>query len=214
MTCKVKVFWALLLFNTSVFAQENCFLFDSVIPIQEVTVYAKQKMEVLSNKKSRNVMHIRGYGNASIVSKVNLNKDNVYHIKAVEFFFNYNWSGLDNEGFYIKPIIKGVANGKPSNDLINSQCVYFVGNNINEEIYINLSHYNIVLENTDSFFVGFELVSASENANVEDFNITMVPVKNSQNISYLKGSCSKCDFSAFNLDEKNALQLKYKIYYK
>lgn len=214
MNYKVIVSLILLFFNSAIFAQENHFLFDSVIQIQEVTVYAKQKMEVLNNKKSRNVMHIRDYGNASIVSKINLNKDNVYHIKAVEFFFNYKWSGVDNEGFYIKPIIKCVDNGKPSNDLLNSQCVYFVGNNINEEIYINLSHYNIVLENTDSFFVGFELVSASENAKVEEFNITMVPVKNSQNISYLKGSCSKCDFSALNLDEKNALQLKYKIYYK
>jgi hypothetical protein len=202
-----------ILLNKPTWAQTNTLGIDSVIEIKEVVVSSKRRMKELKPSSDKYLIKVRGRGNTSLVSKVQTSKTTEYHIKAVEFFFNYKWKGIDNEGFYIKPLFYRSKNGIPSVNILNSQSIYFVGNAVGQTIYIDLSEQNLILKNIDSFFIGIEFISSCENSSFNEFNVTMVTEKKSQDISFIKGACSECKFSPFNLDKRTGLSLKYVVYY-
>lgn len=149
-----------------------------------------------------------------MVSRVDVDKNSKYEIKALEFFFNYQWQGFEGEGYYIRPLIFTSGIGAPNYECLNNQSLYFVSKEIDEVIHIDISNSNFRIENLTSFFVGIEFVEADGKSKYEDFNVTMVPVKNGLNTSFIKGSCTECTFSPFDLDKKNGLSLKYNILYK
>lgn len=202
--------------NINMFSQNkkdsNLVNIDTIIPIEEVFVYAKQKNKVIETY-GKEIIRVRGKGKTSIVSKVHLEKELIYKIKAIEFFFNYKWLKISNEGFYIKPLIISSINGVPHSNILNSPKLYYIGNNINENLYIDISDNDVVLKNVDSFFVGIEFTEECDDSNFEEFNVTMILQKKVFNTSYIKGGCNSCEYSPFNLDDKNGLTLKYKIYY-
>lgn len=195
-------------------AQENKSCYDTIINLQEVSVYAKNGLLLIQSNNKKGNIHVRGKGNTSLVTKIDVDKNTSYNLDGIEFFFNYQWHGFDGEGFYVKPLILSSKNGKPNSEYLNNQILYFVSKEINEVIHIDLSELNIEIAGVSSFFIGIEFIDADGQSRFEDFNITMVPIKKKQNTSFIKGSCPKCTFSPFDLDEKNGLSLKYNLYYK
>ncbi|PVX49224.1 hypothetical protein C7377_1868 [Balneicella halophila] len=202
------------LFSIGLNAQENISCYDTIINLQEVSVYAKQGLSTIKSNNKKGSIHVRGKGKTSLVTKIDVDKNTSYNLDGIEFFFNYQWQGFDGEGFYIKPLILTSKNGKPDSDYLNNQILYFVSKEINEVIHIDLSELDIKINGISSFFIGIEFVDADGQSNFEDFNVTMVPIKKELNTSFIKGSCPKCTFSPFDLDEKNGLSLKYILYYK
>ena len=197
-----------------IYAQEDTSCVDTVIVLQEVSVYAKQGLSVIKPKNCNQSIHVRGKGKTSLTTRVDVNKKTSYKLDGIEFSFNYQWQGFSGEGFYIKPLILKAENGRPTSNYMDNQTLYFVSKAINEIIHIDLSEFDIEIKDVDSFFVGIEFVDTGERSKFEDFNVTMIPVKKKLNTSFIKGSCSKCTFSSFDLDEKNGLSLKYNLYYK
>lgn len=197
-----------------IYAQEDTSCIDTVIVLQEVSVYAKKGLSVMKPINYNQSIHVRGKGKTSLATRVDINKKTSYTIDGVEFFFNYQWQGFSGEGFYIRPLIMKAEKGKPTSNYVDMQTLYFVSKAINEIIHIDLSEFDIEIKDVDSFFIGIEFVDAGERSKFEDFNVTMIPVKKKLNTSFIKGSCSKCTFSPFDLDEKNGLALKYNLYYK
>ena len=143
-----------------------------------------------------------------------LNDEHSYRIKALDFYFNYQWSNAENEGFYIKPLVLSATEGKPGIPLIDDNNIYFINNNVNELIHIDLSSYNLQIENTSAIFIGFEFIERCNDRNYENFNITVTPQKKSFDLLFIKGGCEVCDYFPLNLDDKNGLLLKYQIYYE
>jgi hypothetical protein len=195
-------------------AQENISCYDTIINLQEVSVYAKHGLSLIKSNNKKGNIHVRGKGKTSLVTKIDVDKNSSYNLVGIELFFNYQWQGFDGEGFYIKPLILTSKNGKPNSDYLNNQTLYFVSKEINEVIHIDLSELNIQINGVSSFFIGIEFVEADGQSKFEDFNVTMVPIKKKLKTSFIKGSCQKCTFSPFDLDEKNGLSLKYNLYYK
>ncbi|WP_423127890.1 hypothetical protein [Gaoshiqia sp. Z1-71] len=196
-------------------AQEDISCYDdTIINLQEVSVYAKQGLSIMKSNNTKGNIHVRGKGETSLVTRIDVDKNTTYNIDGLEFFFNYQWQGFEGEGFYIKPLILSSENGKPNSECLNSQILYFVSKEINEVIHIDLSDFNIQINGTNSFFIGIEFVDAVGKSRFEDFNVTMAPLKKALNTSFIKGSCPKCNYSPFDLDEKNGLSLKYNLYYK
>ncbi len=202
------------LMSMSLNAQTNISNTDTVINLKEVTVYAKQGLFILKSNNRKGSVHVSVKGKTYLVTRVDIDKNSKYNIDALGFFFNYQWQGIDGEGFYIKPLILTSENGRPGSEYLESQKLYFVSKKINKEMYIDLSRSKVLIENANSFFVGIEFVATDEKSKFEDFNITLVPLKKSLNTSFIKGSCPKCKYSPLNLDKKNGLSLKYNIYYK
>ena len=92
--------------------------------------------------------------------------------------------------------------------------VYFVGKKISEKIYIDLSGYNLLINDVSSFFIGLEFIDAKGQGRFEDFNVTMVLNKKPEKLSFLKGSCTDCNYKLLDVGSKNGASLKYNIYYK
>lgn len=187
---------------------------DSIVYLEGVTVSARKPMLTLKPNSRKESIHVRGKGKTALVSKVVVDQAKKYKINAVEFFFNYKWQDIEDEGFYIKPLLISAVDGKPSVEYLHSKTLYFVSKKIDKVIYIDLSKFNIQIENANAFFVGIEFVDAKGNSLYEDFNVTMLPLKKKKNYTYIKGNCSKCVFTPFDLDEKFGLSLKYTIYYE
>lgn len=202
------------MFNIGIEAQENISCYDTVIILQEVSVYAKQGLSVIKSNNKKGNIHVRGKGKTSLVTKIDVDENTNYNLDGIEFFFNYQWQGFEGEGFYIKPLILTSDNERPSSDYLNNHVLYFVSKEINEVIHIDLSGLNIQINGVSSFFIGIEFVDADGQSKFEDFNVTMTPIKKKLNTSFIKGSCPKCTFTPFDLDEKNGLSLKYNLYYK
>lgn len=187
---------------------------DSIVYLEGVTVSARKPMFTLKPNSRKESIHVRGKGKTALISKVVVDKDKKYKINAVEFFFNYKWQDIENEGFYIKPLLISAVDGKPAVEYLHSKILYFVSKKIDKVIYIDLSKFNIEIEKVNAFFVGLEFVDAKGNSLYEDFNVTMLPVRKKKYSSYIKGNCSRCVFTPFDLDEKTGLSLKYTIYYE
>lgn len=187
---------------------------DTIIVIKEVNVYAEKKLFVLKTNSKRKAMNVNIKGKSCLVSTVKVDKNKKYKINAVDFFFNYKLNYSRNKGFYVRPLLISSLNGNPDSSFLNNSVLYYITNNIKETIHIDLSKFNIEIQNTNSFFIGIEFVDIKEEVLFEYFNVTMLPVKNELNISFVKGFCSNCIFSPINLDEKFGLALKYNIYYK
>ena len=167
-------------------AQDNVSCFDTIINLQEVSVYSKPGLSILKSNNKNGSIHIRGKGKTSLVTRVDIDKNFKYNLDALEFFFNYQWQGFEGEGFYIRPLIFSTMNGKPNIDYLNRKAVYFVSKAINEVIHIDLSDLNIQIENANSFFIGIEFVDADGKSRYEDFNVTLAPLKKSLNTSFIK----------------------------
>lgn len=195
-------------------AQDNISAYDTIIYLKEVSVYANQGLLSMSSDNKKGDIHVRGKGKTSLITKVDVKNNRTYRLDGLEFFFNYQWQGFEGEGFYIKPLILSAENGKPDSVLLNNQMLYFVSKDINEVIHIDLSEFSIQIRGVNSFFIGMEFVDASEQSNFEDFNVTMTPVKKALSTSFVKGACPKCSFDPLDLDEKNGMSLKYKVFYR
>ncbi len=208
------LFIALLLMSNYAIAQESSLVFGDTVKLQEVTVYAKQNLSIIKSSHKKNSIHVSGRGKTLLVSKVDLNAPVTLDIEGLEFFFNYDWQGFSSESFYIKPLIYSSVNEEPGIDVLNSQRVYEVSRDINKIIHIDLSEETVVLQHIKTFFVGIEFIEAVGETNFEDFNVTMIPLKKTTGVSFLKANCSSCDFTPFDMDEKTGLSLKYNIYYK
>lgn len=199
--------------NQQALSQTNS-LSDSIIYLQEVSVYADKDYQILKAEEKKDAIHVSGKGNTLLVSKVATDKNTAYKIEGVKFFFNHKWQGVSDEGFYIKPLLLSSKEDKPDTSYIFDDSIYFIGRSINKEMYIDLSRLSIKITNADHLFVGIEFIAEKENSKFEDFNVTMLPMKNRLGYSYLKGACPNCSFSPFDLDEKSGLTLKYVIYYR
>lgn len=102
------------------YAQNNTVSKGRVITLQEVTVYPKKGLSIIKSNNKKKI-HIKGKGNTCLVTKTDIDKKIVYKLMGIEFFFNYKWQGIDEEGFYIRPLILTSEKGKPHLDLLNSQ---------------------------------------------------------------------------------------------
>lgn len=202
------------LFSIGVNAQKSISCSDTIINLQEVSVYATQGLSIIKSNNKKGSIHVRGKGKTSLITKIDIDKNICYDLVGVEFFFNYKWQGFENEGFYIKPLVLASENDMPSSNYLNNQTLYFVSKEINEVIHIDLLEFDIKIKGVDSFFLGIEFVDAEGQSNFEDFNVTMVPGNKKLNRSFVKGSCPECTFSPFDLDTKKGLSLKYNLYYK
>ncbi len=210
----VIISFLLLFFMLDVIKAQDKYLGDTIIDLDEVLVEAKGDFFVLKPERGRK-MSMRGEtGKTSIVSKVNVDKDKKYNIKAIEFFFKHKKQNVGKNQFYIRPLLLAAVEGKPGTYYLNSKTVYAVSKKVRENIYIDLSKYDIEIKNVDDFFVGVEFVGKSGGDLYNDFNITMLKLKNKTGTSFIKGTCPKCVFSPLYLPDNIGLSLKYNIYYK
>lgn len=195
-------------------AQEYKECYDTIINLEEVSVYAKRNLSVIASNGKKSGIHVQGKGKTSLISRVDVDREESYDIEGIEFFFNYKWQNIEGEGFYIKPLILSSKNQKPGWEYIKDNTLYYVTKEINEIIHIDLSNLGVRIDDVESFFIGIEFVGADKKSKIEDFNVTMVPIKEQLNVSFIKGGCFDCRFSPFDLDEKNGLSLKYNLFYK
>lgn len=197
--------------------QENSQYNDKVVHLKEVTVYpnskyANQKIKILKPNGEKKSIHVSGKGKTSIVSCVFLKSNETITIEALEFYFNYKWEESSPDGFIIRPLLLTEKNKFPGISLI-SDTVYYIGNDIKNKIFINLSGSNIKISGPKLFFIGLEFITADGKGEFENFNITMVEINKRNGYSYIKGSCLNCDYTPFDLEKKTGVSLKYKLYY-
>lgn len=202
-------------FTCHLFAQSKKNGLDTIINLQEVMVDQNKRYSIMVSPGKKDDLHVQGKGKLTIISKVTVDKHKKYFIDALEFYFNYKWQGLEGEGFVVKPVIIRMENGKEIKNYLPQPAVCFVSNKVNEKMYIDLSEYNVVVDNTDSFFVGLEFVDAKGRTKFEDFNITMTMIKKEANASYVR----KDDQSEYSQlfwypKDRFGLTLKYRLFYK
>lgn len=213
MKIKLAIIINLILFYNC-YAQQDDSTRVTIFDLQEVTIYGRQGLSILSSINKKDEFHVCGKGKTSLVSGVPVDKNLSYRIYAIEFFFNYQWRGFENEGFLIRPLILRAKDGLPGITYLTDRTEYFVGKKINERIYIDLSGYGLQISDVNLFFVGIEFVDAKGHGKFEDFNVTMVDNKKQNRISFLKGMCPECKYEFLNVGAKNSVSLKYNIYYK
>lgn len=195
-------------------SQSRTSITDTIITLQEIPVFSTKGLGLLQPVSKKGEMHITVRGKSSFITRVTVDNNSTYKIRSLEFFFNYQWQGFKEEGFYIKPLLLESDNGKPGSPLFDDKTKYFVSKEINNTIHIDLSKFDVEISNVNSFFVGFEFTEKGGDNRFEDFNITMVPLKKSLNTSFLKGPCLNCQYTPLNLGDRNGLSLKYKIFYR
>jgi hypothetical protein len=205
---------AFIIFWEVVFSQSGTSITDTVITLQEIPVFSTRGLGLLQPYSKKEKTHISVKGKSSVVSRVMVDKNSTYKIRSLEFFFNYQWQGFKEEGFYIKPLLLESENGKPGSPLFDDKTIYFVSKEINNTIHIDLTKSDVEISKVNSFFVGFEFTEKGKNNRYEDFNITMVPLKKSLHTSFIKSSCLKCPYTTLDLDDRNGLSLEYKIFYR
>lgn len=213
---EIILFVILFFVAPGVIKAQDKYLGDTIVNLPEVLVKPPSRVgfSVLSPKRGKK-MNVGGEtGKTAFVSKVNIEKNRKYNIKAVEFFFNYKKRSIGINRFYIRPLLLTSIEGKPSSDYLKSETIYIVSEKLKETVYIDLSRYNIEIENVDAFFVGVEFVGKDGGDLYDDFNVTMLRLKNETGVSFVKGNCPKCVFSPFYLSDNIGLTLKYNIYYK
>ncbi len=198
----------LFIFTVNSVNAQDTYLGDTIVDLDEVLVKARRKLSILKPPKGKTISMGVKSGESSIVSKVQVEKGKKYSIQALEFFFNRRKSDIKENEFYIKPLLLKSFQGEPSDYYLEGKKAYRVSKKVRETIYIDLSSYNIQIENTDAFFVGLELFG-------EDgaFNVTMLKLKNQTETSFVTCPYPYCVFSPFYLPDAG-LTLKYNIYYK
>lgn len=179
-------------------------ILDDVIvyPVNSKTVQTPNKLGV----------RVAGKGFSSIISSVSIKEKRSIKIDAIEFYFNCAWGDSEKEGFYVKPLIYTSESNKPKTLLYDGED-YYVTRKVGQKIYMDLSKKNIVVNNPKQFYIGLEIVDVVGKSQIEDFNLTMIELKQKQGATFIKGSCSKCNFTPFSLAANKSLSLKYKLFY-
>lgn len=189
---------------------------DTVIHLQDVSASAKRGLQILEPAAKKKNINTGIRGKSFMVSKVPVVKNAQYNIRALEFFFNYKWKNFEGEGFYIRPVILSSEQGKPGKDYFTTQHLYFVSKKIGDVIHIDMSEFDLQIKDVDSFFVGIEFVKTDGKSKLENFTVTMVPVRNSLDNSFTKNSCDDCKYSPADPRIEgisDGVSLKYKVYY-
>ncbi len=184
---------------------------EKIILLDELIVYPKGDIELLKSPYRKNI-RVAIKGKSKIVSQINLVTNRVVCIRGIEFYFNYKWGDSEKDGFIVKPIIMDSEDHQPS-AIVFEGPGYFITKKIDQKMYLDLTEYEIEIENHSPFYIGLEFVEAIGNSVFEDFNITMSIDPKQTDISYVKGNCPTCNFAAFNLDPKTGLSLKHRLFY-
>ncbi len=199
--------FCLCLFAIGSFAQTK----DSTktIVLDEVIIYPL-KSKIIEAKISKEVRaSCKGF--SSIISYVPPIK-NIHHITGIEFFFNHKYSASANKGFYLRPIIVQAENMYPSNKPFFRGYDYFVTQSVGQRVFCSFNENPISVEEISDFFIGVEFIEKQGSSPFEDFNITL-GTTNKPNLSYTKGVSSNCKYTPLNVDKKNGLILKYRLFY-
>lgn len=184
---------------------------EKIIQLDELIVYPKGDIELLKSPDRKNI-RVAIKGKSKIVSQINLVTHKDILIRGIEFYFNYRWGDSEKDGFIVKPIILDSEDHQPSAILFEGPG-YFITKKIDQKMYLDLTEYEIEIENNFPFYIGLEFVEAIGNSVFEDFNITMSIVPKQTDISYVKGNCPTCNFASFNLDPSTGLSLKHRLFY-
>jgi hypothetical protein len=80
-------------------------------------------------------------------------------------------------------------------------------------MYLDLTEYEIRIENDSPFFIGLEFVEATGTSAFEDFNITCQLIPDRLTFLTLKGIAKPVIFVPFNPDYKTGLSLKHRLFY-
>ncbi len=184
---------------------------EKIILLDELVVYPKGDIELLKSPDRKNI-RVAIKGKSKFVSQINLVTNRVVCIRGIEFYFNYRWGDSEKDGFIVKPIIMDSEDEKPSAILFEGPG-YFITKKVDQKMYLDLTEYEIEIDNHSPFYIGLEFVEAIGNSVFEDFNITMSIVPKQSDIAYVKGNCPTCDFAALNLDPKTGLCIKHRLFY-
>ena len=186
---------------------------NQIIELENIEVRSEKLQRIFSPNFSKKNVRVGVKGEAEIVSKIDLGKGKYGNLEGVEFFFNHKWSSSGVERFLIRPVIYSVVDGAPEELLFKSMNTYSIGNTINEKFFIDLSDFTIDMLQFDSLFLGFQLIKESGSDYKEDFNFVMNEVKTKSPVTFLKVSCSNCDFFPDVPIKNKGIALKYVAYF-
>ncbi|MFV0392138.1 MAG: hypothetical protein ACK5KP_09695 [Paludibacteraceae bacterium] len=189
---------------------------DTVVYLKEIVVYPeKQKYKSITPKIKRipNLsISYAVYG--SFVSRVPLEKEKTYRIMGVVFYFNAEGK---NNGFYVHPLVYSSKDNRPNEDLLKDSPVYFVDKKVKNQVYFDLSAYNLVFNGSSEFFLGMNFPGIKKDIDMSNLYIKGGYSNKKDLLSYIKKRCYECPQTSFSRLEipksKEDVTLKYKLYY-
>lgn len=190
---------------------------DTVVYLQEIVVYPeKQKYKAITPKIKRIPSLSISYAvYGSFVSRVPLIKEKTYRIRGVVFYFNAEGK---NNGFYVHPLVYSSKDNHPHEDLLKDSPIYFVDKNVKNQVYFDLSAYNLVFNGSSEFFLGMNFPGIKKDIDMSNLYIKAGYSNKKGVLSYIKRRCNECRQLPFSLFKESGtdtenVTLEYKLYY-
>ncbi len=186
---------------------------SQIIELEKFEVKSEGFQLVYNPNFSKKNVRVGVKGEAVVVSILKLDKVKNRGLQGLEFFFNHKWYTDEVERFLIRPVIYSDANGRPGELLFEDDKSYSINKNLNERFFIDLVSYNLNFDEFEQIFIGFQLLKENDIELEEDFNFVMNEVKSKSPLTYLKISCSNCNFFPDTPTKNRSIVLKYVAYF-